>query len=310
MNYFIRWRIRVPIFPEPVKVNDDEYTSEDDLTLAEIRSRMKKTKSAKSGPIKRHYKWKKRDIEPPNIEIPLVHNVVNNNSPLELFDFFWDEEIINMFLGYSNLYASQHNKPANITKEEILNFFAVLLVSGYVHVPRRRMFWENTADAHNNLVSNAISRDRFEYIFRNIHCCDNASLDKTDKFTKVRPLIKKMNDSFQRFAPLQENHSVDEAMIPYFGRHGAKQFIRGKPIRYGYKFWTGAIDSGYVVWIEPYQGAKSEIKVQYRELGLGPSVVLQYAETLLSIRSYPYHIFCDNFFTTKVNLILLCKLLM
>jgi hypothetical protein len=30
-------------------------------------------------------------------------------------------------------------------------------------------------------------------------------------------------------------YSVDEVMIPYFGRHGSKQFIYGKPIRYGYK---------------------------------------------------------------------------
>ncbi|XP_016431003.1 uncharacterized protein LOC107757911 [Sinocyclocheilus rhinocerous] len=30
--------------------------------------------------------------------------------------------------------------------------------------------------------------------------------------------------------------SVDESMIPYYGRHGYKQFIKGKPIRYATRF--------------------------------------------------------------------------
>ncbi|XP_056647519.1 piggyBac transposable element-derived protein 3-like [Diorhabda sublineata] len=87
-------------------------------------------------------------------------------------------------------------------------------------------------------------------------------------------------------------------MVPYYGRHGCKQFIRGKPIRYGYKLWTGCTSKGYVIWVEPYQGAKSEIKPCYKELGLGPSVILQYTDIINSIQSFPYHIFCDNFFTT------------
>ncbi|CAI6371246.1 unnamed protein product [Macrosiphum euphorbiae] len=35
--------------------------------------------------------------------------------------------------------------------------------------------------------------------------------------------------------PHQQFHSIDESMVPYFGRHGCKQFIRGKPIRFGFK---------------------------------------------------------------------------
>ncbi|KAK9694560.1 Transposase IS4 [Popillia japonica] len=89
-----------------------------------------------------------------------------------------------------------------------------------------------------------------------------------------------------------------ESMIPYFGQHSCKQFIKGKPIRYGYKFWVGATDKGYIVWFEPYQGANSVISDNHRQFGLGPSVVLTYADVLLSLGSYPYHLFCDNFFTT------------
>lgn len=149
-----------------------------------------------------------------------------------------------MFVSFSNQYAARHNKPANITKEEIRSFFAILLLSGYAQVPRHRMFRENSADAHNDLVSNALSRDRSEYTFSNLHCCDNTSLDKSDRFAKLKPLIQQMNETFQKFAPLHENYSVNGAMVPYFDRHEAKQFIHEKLIWHGYKLWIGVTDFG------------------------------------------------------------------
>lgn len=269
--------------------------SEDDLPLSEIRTRIKKTESPTN--IKKKYKWSSEDLIVSDISFPASQNVQNCNLPSELFSFFWNDDVIEMFVTYSNLYALSKNKAGNITKEEMKNFFGIFLLSGYMPVPRRRMFWENSSDSHNDLVCDALSRDRFEYIFSNLHCCDNANLDLSDKFTKVRPLFRKMNKAFRAFAPLRENHSVDEAMVPYYGHHGCKQFIRGKPIRYGFKLWTGTTSGGYVIWFEPYQGAKSEIDPKYKELGLGPSVVLQYADVISSIQEHPYHIFCDNFFT-------------
>ncbi|KAJ8896870.1 hypothetical protein PR048_002216 [Dryococelus australis] len=145
---------------------------------------------------------------------------------------------------------------------------------------------------------NALSRDWFEIIMSNLHCCDSENLDVSDRFTKVRPLFTMLNDRFQAYAPHSEKHSVDEAMVPYFGRHGCEQFIRGKPIKYGYKLWVDATSSGYVIWMEPYQGAISVIPEQYRSLDLGPSVVLQYADILSCLGEFPHHIFFDNFFTT------------
>lgn len=49
-------------------------------------------------------------------------------------------------------------------------------------------------------------------------------------------------------------------MVPYFGRHGSKQFIRGKTIRWGYKFWMATTISGYIEWFEPYQGASTKLE--------------------------------------------------
>lgn len=51
---------------------------------------------------------------------------------------------------------------------------------------------------------------------------------------KVRPIIDNLNAA-SKFHLDSGTYSVDEVMIPYFGRHSSKQFIHGKPIRYGFK---------------------------------------------------------------------------
>lgn len=132
---------------------------------------------------------------------------------------------------------------------------------------------------------------------QNLHCNDNTNVDKNDKFSKIRPFLTRINEKFIEHAPLQENQSIDESMIPYFGRHGLKQFIRGKPIRWGYKFWMGTNQKGYIEWFEPYQGATTVLYERYKDLGLGASIVLSFADKLILEKGrLPFHFFFDNFF--------------
>lgn len=196
-------------------------------------------------------------------------------------------------------YAQQKNKEGNISGREIRAFLGVLLLSGYLQPSRRRMFWEREKDTHNELIAEAISRDRFEYIMSNLHFADNHNLDKKDKFAKLRPLFRHINAKFLENALTQKSHSIDEAMVPYYGRHGCKQYIRGKPIRYGYKLWVGTTRLGYVNWFEPYQGATTHVGTLYMELGVGAGVVLTYADILRSKwESHKFHFYFDNFFTS------------
>ena len=114
------------------------------------------------------------------------------------------------------------------------------------------MYWENLEDTHHSLIANANRRDRFEAIFTNLHFSDNNHLDKQDKFAKVRPLTDYLGKVFLQYAPLEEFYSVDESMCEYFGKHGCKQFIQGKPIRFGFKNWCGTTTLGYLVSFDFY----------------------------------------------------------
>ncbi|KAF2901884.1 hypothetical protein ILUMI_04302 [Ignelater luminosus] len=88
---------------------------------------------------------------------------------------------------------------------------------------------------------------------KNLHAADNSVLDPTDRMVKVRPLIVALNRLFVDYAPIEQSISIDESMITYFDRHGCKQFIRGKPIRWKYNSIVTLLSNQYGV--KPLQSA-------------------------------------------------------
>jgi hypothetical protein len=159
-------------------------------------------------------------------------------TPTLLFEHFFDDEIVKMIVDMSRQYAHQKLKPNfDITPESLRAFLAILLLSGYVPLPRRRMYWERTSDVRNEAVTGAMSMNCFEEILRYLHVADNTQLDPSDKMAKIRPLLSHLNDRYLKFWPVEEELDVDESMVPYYGHHSSKQFIRGKPIRFGFKLW-------------------------------------------------------------------------
>ena len=90
--------------------------------------------------------------------------------------------------------------------------------------------------------------------------------------------------------------SVDETVVPYFGRHPTKQFIRNKPVRFGYKLCSLATSGGYVIQFKPYGGGAKDKSQEQLDFGLAGSVILDLISELP--QSLPYQITFDNFFTS------------
>ncbi|GFW84038.1 chimeric ERCC6-PGBD3 protein [Trichonephila clavipes] len=72
-----------------------------------------------------------------------------------------------------------------------------------------------------------------------------------------------------KFVPNETYFSIDESMVPYFGR--------------------GATHLGYICNL-----------AKYEEYGLGASVVLQFADALTKEHPGQYHFVFDNFFTSTL----------
>ena len=133
-------------------------------------------------------------------------------------------------------------------------FIAILLVSGYVDLPRRPMYWEHNEDTHNTTVSSLLSQNQFDEIMQNLHLADNSNPDKKEKFVKLRPLIDKLNEQcLPNYLP-ELSVSKDESMLRYVRRHGCKQYMRNKPVKFGCKFWVAATLLGYAIQFYPYAG--------------------------------------------------------
>lgn len=240
-------------------------------------------------------KWIKADLPANCKPLGTVQHSQNSSTdltPTALFENFFDDEVMQLLTDNSNKYALQKGKHGFITSPmELRLFMAILFNSGYAPLPRRRLYWEPSPDVQNTAVSQAITRNRFEELMANIHVADNNNLTPNDRMAKVRPLFTALNAKFITHFPRQQDLSVDESMVPYYGRHSAKQYIRGKPIRFGYKVWAINTCLGYCAQLDPYQGAGTIIP----ELGLGGSVVAKLCSTLPPDN---YVVYFDNFFTS------------
>ncbi|KAG5897784.1 hypothetical protein JTB14_020001 [Gonioctena quinquepunctata] len=86
-------------------------------------------------------------------------------------------------------------------------------------------------------------------------------------------------------------------MIKYYGRHGCKQFIRGKPIRFGYKMWSLNSNDGYLIDFDLYQGDAPREDVDISKLvgKCAAPMVLMLKE--LPQPNSPHIIHIDNLFT-------------
>ncbi|GBN82213.1 PiggyBac transposable element-derived protein 3 [Araneus ventricosus] len=237
-----------------------------------------------------------------------ITDMISGKSPLELFEMM-AENMIAQAVEESNKYAGQKNNHDFCLKiDEFKQFLGVIFYSRYHILPREKMYWENAPDIGTTLVSQAMSRKRYFDIKKYLHFNDNTAID-SNRYYKVRPNYIFLNEALQQFGVFAEHLSIDERMVRYFGRHGCKMNMKGKPVKFGYKLWILSSFDGYPFYIIPYQGAQKEngsgnsserldkdMKSKKEKKTLSQTVV----ENLLSVVETPakHKIYMDNFFTS------------
>jgi len=282
--------------------DSDNYSSDDDADVSTDDGSLRPVENLSSqSPPTIDRKWLKKDLE--NVVFPAApaeHRFTEPLTPLAIFNGFFDDDIVQNMVQQTNLYAKRDKGKHTFSTDvrEMRLFLAMLMLSGYTVLPRRRMYWENSDDVSNKAMSDAMSRNRFEEILSVFHLADNLHLDTNDTMAKVRPFLAAVNEKCLNYFLNSEHLSIDESMLPYYGRHSSKQRIMGKPIRMGYKVWVLCSSDGYVIQFDPYQGAKKNggTRSSATSWGLGESVVLDLLEELP--RGVAYHVFVDNFFTS------------
>ncbi len=122
-------------------------------------------------------------------------------------------------------YAYQKgNHSFSLSTDEMKVFIGILLLSGYTTVSRRRLYWSSDPDVHIEMVSSSMRQNRFHEIMKYFHAADNSKLLQNDRFSNVQHLLNIFNATFLKFATVfgSTTVSIDESMIPYFGRYPTK----------------------------------------------------------------------------------------
>ena len=123
-----------------------------------------------------------------------------------------------------------------------------------------------------------------------------------DKLHRMRTFIVHLNRMFLLLVVAGFRWSVDESMIPYYGRYcPVKVYMKDKPDKFGIKVWgLNDPDSGYLLHFKIYEGRgdtfSGETDLWVSIWSLGERVVLSF------LRCIPRgaFVFTDRFFTTPM----------
>lgn len=287
--------------------SDDDHASETEMEVAgEIEVENESSEEESSEPeehLEDKPRWRKRalfDHEWETMVWPMSldeeYPLLASKSEFEIWCEIFDERIIGLINRETLLYGRRDRcSPAfTLEEDELTKFLGIILFSGYHTVPSERDYWSNQPDLKVDFVAQSMTRNRFMEIKSFLHLADNHALRPGDKFAKVTPLYVLLDEALQRLGIFHEKLSIDESMVPYRGRHSARQYIHGKPIKFGYKIWTLAGSDGY-----PYKSILYGGQSSHGTGPLGSRVVLALLEPVKRLsHSLKHCVFFDNFFTS------------
>ncbi|XP_042610676.1 piggyBac transposable element-derived protein 3-like, partial [Cyprinus carpio] len=173
-------------------------------------------------------------------------------------------------------------------------------------MPSYRMYWQ-TATRYDPIAT-VMGHKRFDNLRTYIHMNDNTNVKQKGESAynplfKVRPVLEKVHANCLKVEP-EENHSIDEQMIPFKGKIGMKQYIKNKRHKWGIKVFTRAGVTGLVYDFEVYTG-KGTVTNE-RGLGVAGEVVLRLVSEVP--KGLNYKCFFDNWFTSPELIVELKKM--
>lgn len=253
--------------------------------------------------------WKKvlwpqnPDIESfDSVRIEPRQYVPSRTRPDGYFKLFFDEDVIDLIVTQTNIYAEQKRSRnwEPVDSAEVKAFIAMLILMGIHPLPAIDLYWSSDQFFRVDEIASVMTIKRFKKVLENMHLNDNAKMPRRgdnnyDKLFKVRPLLKFLNKACQNSAKNTTSQSIDESMIRFKGISSLKQFMPLKPIKRGYKAWVRADSkTGYVFEFDIYTGKRDD---QTTEVGLGGNVVKSLTQKLVD-EGFHGHVTFDNFFAS------------
>ena len=201
-------------------------------------------------------------LREPGIYIPDDMDV----SALSLFELFFDDVVLKRLLDstleYAELKKAEKCKRYHLfmrqklTTAELKAYLGALLLLGIHSVRNHRKAWSTARAQVLIRLRDLLTCQRFELIgtFLPVVTKQEEEEVKEDRLRKLLPLINYIKSKcFEFYQPVQQL-AVDEWMVKSKARSHLIQFMRNKPVKWGFKLWVIANPSGYTLDFNVYTG--------------------------------------------------------
>lgn len=240
-----------------------------------------------------------------------VSKKIRNYSSTDLFEIFFSNELKAFIIDATICNGG------DLSLQDLETFLGIIILSIFNSRKSQRDYWSSNPLLACEPVKSAMSRNKFEKIKSEIKLSKNEDKNIDDRAWRVRVLLDTFRKNCQQFGFFSTALSIDECMIKFYGRSVLKQFMKGKPVRFGLKLWAICNKEGFIFDFDIYCG-KGSNHLSSKQLenlsscALGSRIVLQMLQKLLTTVTprniSRYHIYFDNFFSSPDLLVHLRKI--
>ncbi|KAK5979627.1 PiggyBac transposable element-derived protein 4 [Trichostrongylus colubriformis] len=164
-------------------------------------------------------------------------DVESCDNPMDYFQLFLNEELLNLIAMETNRYGSkkmkERKKDWTDTKPEEIRRFIGICLFGCQNFA--------TIGLQTGFTATLLSQTRWSDLDSKpctcLHFVDNDNADKANRLYKIQPVLDLLNGTFQKMYRPPKELSIDESMVPYRGRVVFKQFNKSKRYKYGIKLF-------------------------------------------------------------------------
>ena len=233
---------------------------------------------------------------------------VNEVSALSLFKLFFNDSILDRIVRSTYAYAEakKDSKKSRyklfmkkkFDKIQLMAFLGALILLGIHNVRNHRKAWSTSKAQVIYRLRDLLTCQQFELIGAFLHVVTpTEELEASCKpLRKLQPLIDHIKyQNVELYQPRKEL-SVDERMVKSKARCHFIQYMRNKPVKWGFKLWILADMSGYTMDFNIYTGKS----VDRSDLGLSYDVVPYCFQG--------YEVYVDNFYSSPTLFDSLLKL--
>ncbi|XP_043472990.1 piggyBac transposable element-derived protein 3-like [Leptopilina heterotoma] len=231
-----------------------------------------------------------------------MKNYSDNQSKLEPnHNFQWSSEL------KSYIIEATRQNGYNLSKDDFDAFVGIIILSSLNQRKSQRDYWCTDELLACKPIVSAMSRTKFEDVKSKIKMSKSEDENSEDKAWRVRVPLEIFRKNLKQFGFFLTCLSVDEMMLKFYGRTVMKQFIKGKPIRFGIKMWAICSVEGFLFDCDIYCGKGSnfysfDLADKLSKCPLGSRVVMQMTQSLLTSvvpkKLSQYHLYFDNYFSS------------